>query len=255
MTGSELAAKCKDIAENYLTAYIWGAVGMPDTEKALADRCTAYPVNEAKGWAEYARDIMPYTKHGKPPFLFDCVCLVKAVLWGWKGDPTMWFGGAVYASHDVPDVSADEMIKLCTGVSTRFSEISVGELLWQPGHVGIYIGNGLAVECTPAFDIGVQITGVANIQSRANYYNRTWTKHGKLPWVVYTDEQPDEPKNSTIIVDGEEHPINRVLKDGRNYFQLRELAAILGDGFPYEIDNIGSIAVLTRRKDEEDETP
>ena len=73
MTGTELAQKCRHIAENYLTAYIWGAVGMPDTEKALADRCAAYPINEAKGWAEYARDIMPFTKNGNPPFLFDCV--------------------------------------------------------------------------------------------------------------------------------------------------------------------------------------
>ena len=254
MTGSELAAKCRDIAENYLTAYIWGAVGMPDTEKALADRCAAYPVNEAKGWAEYARDIMRYTKHGKPPFLFDCVCLVKAILWGWRGDPSMWFGGAVYASNGVPDVSADEMIRLCKDVSTDFSVMTVGELLWQPGHVGVYIGNGLAVECTPAFDIGVQITGVANIQPRANYYNRTWQKHGKLPWVSYVYETPEEKKNGMIIVDGVEYPINRILEGGRNYFQLRDLASILGDGFPYEISNIGSIAVLTRRKEEQHET-
>ena len=55
---------------------------------------------------------------------------------------------------------------------------------------------------------GIILTGA----KRANYYNRFWTKHGKLPWVVYTDEQPEEPKNSTIIVDGKE--ITMMVKKG-----------------------------------------
>lgn len=59
---------------------------------------------------------------------------------------------------------------------------------------------------------------------------------------------PDAWSSSSIIVDGVEHPISRILEAGRNYFQLRELAAILGDGFPYEISNIGSTAVLTRKE-------
>lgn len=64
---------------------------------------------------------------------------------------------------------------------------------------------------------------------------------------------PDAWPSSVIIVDGVEHPISRILEAGRNYFQLRELAAILGDGFPYDISNIGSTAVLTR-KEKNDET-
>lgn len=251
MTGSEFAEKCKRVATDYLTTYIWGAVGMPDTEKALADRCAAYPINEARGWADTARALMGYTKNGHPPFLFDCVCLLKAVLWGWRGDPNMWFGGAVYASNGVPDVSANEMIRLCTGVSKRFDSLTVGECLWCEGHVGVYIGNGLGVECTPSFDGGVQITAVANMQTRANYHNRTWEKHGKLPFVNYAHEIADEKKNGTIIVDGIEHPINRILESGRNYYQLRDLASVLGpDGFPFDISNIGSVAVLTRKKGE-----
>ena len=250
MTGSELARKAREAATNYLTAYIWGAVGMPDTAKCLADRCAAYPINEAKGWADTARAMMGHTKGGKPPFLFDCVCLVKALLWGWRGDPSMWFGGATYASNGVPDVSADEMIGLCKRVSTDFSAMLVGELLWMPGHVGVYIGNGLAVECTPSFDGGVQITAVANMQERANYYNRRWSKHGRMPWVSYAYEVVEEKKNGTIIVDGVEHPINRILESGRNYYQLRDLAAVLGDGWQYDIGNLGNVAVLTRRKEQ-----
>lgn len=250
MTGSEFAEKCKRVATDYLTTYIWGAVGMPDTEQILADRCAMYPKNIERGWADNARAIMGFTKNGRPPFLFDCVGLLKAILWGWSGDPSKWFGGATYASNGVPDVSADDMIKLCKKVSQDFSGILVGEALWCSGHIGVYIGNGLAVEATPSFECGVQITGVSNIQSRANYYNRSWTKHGRLPWISYAYEVVEEKKNGTIIVDGVEHPINRILESGRNYYQLRDLAAVLGDGFPYEIGNLGNVAVLTRRKEQ-----
>jgi hypothetical protein len=250
MTGTEFAQKCKRIATDYLTAYIWGAVGMPIGENTLADRCAAYPKNVQKGWADKARALIgKRSAEGHPPFMFDCVCLIKAVLWGWRGDPDAWFGGAVYASNGVPDVSADEMIRLCRNVSTDFRAITPGEALWTPGHIGVYLGDGLAVECTPAFAGGVQITGVSNIGTRANYANRRWQKHGKIPWVSYVYDEREERANGTIIVDGIEHPISRILEGGRNYFQLRELAAILGDGWKYEISNIGSTAVLSRRKE------
>lgn len=56
------------------------------------------------------------------------------------------------------------------------------------GHIGIYIGNGLAVECTPKWANKVQITAVGNIGSKAGYNTRTWTKHGRIPWVDYSDQ-------------------------------------------------------------------
>ena len=33
----------------------------------------------------------------------------------------------------------------------------LGEMVWMDGHVGIYIGDGLAVECTPSWANKVQI--------------------------------------------------------------------------------------------------
>lgn len=62
----------------------------------------------------------------------------------------------------------------------------IGEAVWMSGHIGIYIGDGLAVECTPKWENKVQITAVGNIGSKAGYNTRTWTKHGKLPYVDYT---------------------------------------------------------------------
>jgi hypothetical protein len=44
---------------------------------------------------------------------FDCVILVKALLWGWHEDKNVAHGGAVYLSNGVPDVDADTLITLC----------------------------------------------------------------------------------------------------------------------------------------------
>ena len=74
----------------------------------------------------------------------------------------------------------------CTGVTTDFSNIEVGEILFHKDssgtydHVGIYIGNGLAVESTPIWDDGVQVTAVSNIGSKNGYNSRKWYSHGKL---------------------------------------------------------------------------
>ena len=62
----------------------------------------------------------------------------------------------------------------------------------MPGHWGMYIGDGLAVECTPIWDNGAQITAVQNIGTKAGYLARNWQKHGKLPWVEYDTVKVDE---------------------------------------------------------------
>ena len=183
MKATDLAAKAKDIARNYKTAYIWGGLGQPITAKTIEQAIKQYPKNET--YAPRARNLIGK----KNAFYFDCVGMIKSILWGWTGDSSKSRGGAGYACHGVPDISADQMISKCTGVSTDFSTIEVGELLWCKGHVGIYIGGGLGVECTPKWDGGVQITAVGNIGKKGGYNTRAWTKHGKLPYVTYTAEK------------------------------------------------------------------
>lgn len=245
MFASEFATKCKNVAMDYKTCYVWGGCGMPITEATIKDKLTQYPA-ENKNFCENARTLI-----GKHAWMFDCVCLIKSILWGWRGDWNKYFGGAVYCSNGVPDVSADGMISKCREVSSDFSKITVGEALWLPGHIGVYIGGGLAVECTPAFAGGVQITAVGNIAPVSGYPTRRWQKHGKLPYVNYSSEKPekqDPEKNGKIVVDGKTYSIDRVLKDGYNYFKLRDLADVMGSKWPYEIGNQGSIAVLTSKK-------
>ena len=130
-------------------------------------------------------------------FGFDCVCLIKSILWGWKGDVNKTYGGASYTSNGVPDVGADTMMNYCTDVSKDFSNIQIGEVVHMSGHIGIYIGDGLAVECTPIWKDGVQITAVGNIGAKNGYNKRTWTNHGKLNFIEYSQETSNPTPSTT----------------------------------------------------------
>ena len=246
MTARELMRTCEKIAREYNTCYVWGGCGMPVTERTLADKLAQYP-EQNRTYCAQARKYLD-----KDFWMFDCVCLIKSVLWQWSGNRNAYYGGAVYASNGVPDVSADGMIGRCKSVSTDFSKITPGEALWLPGHIGVYLGSGLAAECTPAFAGGVQITNVWNVGGSA-YPGRKWQKHGLLPWVDYKAEkqevwQDGQQKNpmAKIVVNGTEYPIERILQDGRNYFQIRPLVDILNqEGLRIAVGNVGSTAVLT----------
>lgn len=191
-TAKELAAKCKEVAKNYKTLYVLGCFGAPMT----ASNKERYSSN-----LSYNRQTTRTVKiksASADTFGFDCVNLIKGLLWGWVGNTSKSYGGATYQSNGVPDINADQMIAVCSGVSTDFSKIQVGEVVWLSGHIGVYIGNGLAVECTPKWKDGVQITAVHNIGTKSGYNGRNWTKHGKLPYVTYPAEITTETTTSNV---------------------------------------------------------
>lgn len=179
MTNLELAAKCRGLAENYKTLYVLGGIGGPLHEANRARYTSNLSFNRKAARAKKINAASADT------FGFDCVCMIKSLLWGWSGDTGAIYGGARYASNGVPDIGADQMIAVCRQVSTDFSDIAIGEAVWFSGHIGVYVGDGLAAECTYRWDDGVQLTAVHNIGTKAGYNGRFWTKHGKLPWVDY----------------------------------------------------------------------
>lgn len=186
-TAAELAAACKDVAQNYKTLYVMGCFGAPMTA-ANKERYTKNHSYNRR--TERMAKIKAATAD---TFGFDCVCLIKGLLWGWSGDKSKTYGGAGYGVNGVPDISANQAIQVCAGVSTDFSTIQVGEAVWLDGHIGVYIGDGLAVECTPAWKGCVQVTAVHNIGKKAGYNGRKWTKHGRLPWVTYEATPAEKP--------------------------------------------------------------
>lgn len=177
MTAKELADKCRTLALDYKTLYILGCFGAPMTAKNRKRYTTnrSYNAQTDRAAKINAAD--------EDTFGFDCVCMIKGLLWGWCGDSSKVYGGAMYKSNDVPDVGADSLFKKCTDVSADFTCVEPGELVWLSGHVGVYIGDGLAVECTPNWADGVQITA-CNCK-KEGYETRTWTKHGRLPYISY----------------------------------------------------------------------
>lgn len=185
MKKKELVALARKIATEYKTVYVMGGVGgcLHDKGKARAMK-NKYNAAEDRASIINAADA--------DTFGFDCVGLIKGILWGWCGDtnPAYNYGGASFGSGGVPDVGADKMITLCSDVSTDFSTIDIGEMVWMSGHCGIYVGDGLVVESTPKWSDGVQLSAVEEL--RGDYAKtRKWTKHGRLPWVDYSIQDGD----------------------------------------------------------------
>lgn len=178
MNAGILVTMAMKIATECKTLYVsggWGQIATPGNK------------NRAINQYQYNRNIAGKIRLASADtYFFDCVCLIKSILWGFNFT-TDTAGGAVYASNGVPDIGEGTMINMCRDVATDFILIQPGEAVYMPGHIGIYIGHGLAVECTPAWNDGVQITAVGNIGKISGYPTRTWTKHGKLPWVDYAD--------------------------------------------------------------------
>ena len=183
-TGAQLAQACLDLAICYDTRYVLGCIGAPMNEANKNRYLDFYAFNRQ----DWRKQVIQSCKDDT--FGFDCVCMIKSLLWGWNGDADRIYGGAVYAGNGVPDIGADEIIKVCKDVSTDFTGIVPGELVWMKGHVGIYVGDGLVVECTYRWRDGVQRTALWNLGKKSGFNGRTWTKHGKLPYVTYEAAAP-----------------------------------------------------------------
>ena len=171
MTNKDFIDKLLNIVNNYKTVYAYGTFGQKLTTSIINQKSKQYP-----NWYTDKRKKELLNLVNKNYFCFDCVGLIKGVLWGWNGSNFV-NGGAKYESNGVPDLSANGLINKCKNLSTNFSSITMGEVVWMDGHVGIYYKNGEVIECSPAFNNKVQIT---------NLSQRKWIKHGFLPWISYS---------------------------------------------------------------------
>ena len=170
MSVNEFISKL-NLALNSKTIYVLGCFGAPlnTTNKKRYTSNNSYN----KGRAAMINACSADT------FGFDCVCLIKGILWGWNADPSKTYGGAVYCSNGVPDIGAQEMGNRVLNKSSDMSDIDVGEYLYMQGHCGIYVGDGYVIECSPKWENKVQKTAI---------WDRPWEFHGYLPYVDYTDE-------------------------------------------------------------------
>lgn len=186
MTGKELADLAKQ-AQRKKTLYAKGAFGAPLNEK-----------NKIRYKVDH--DVDPTI------FLFDCCGLWHALCSGWDADSTKSYGGTVvnkekdgisYGIFRIPDWGADGAFSknYLVDISNDMSTVLPGEILWTPGHNGICVKPGWAIESTPRGEGGVQITQWID-KKLPNY--REWLQHGKLPFLEYEDEESSYPHNLII---------------------------------------------------------
>lgn len=151
-------------------------------------------------------------------FLFDCSGFAyKAIPWGFCADPTRCYGGAVVPAKGEPlsELNTNNILAICDDVSEDFSTIQPAEVLYLPGHVGIYVGNGLALECTSGWNeyriLETEVENIVEKGSLLSMYGRTWTKHGKLPFINYetNDNKVTEELDAAIkCLDGAMHELS-----------------------------------------------
>lgn len=184
MQVNDFVSRLVKIATEYKTLYVMGAFGAPLNERNKI----RYTANHVYNENQVRKNMI--NSASSDTFAFDCCGLIKGVLWGFNGNVNGTYGGAFYKANGMPDLSADRMIMACSMVSTNMSQIAVGELVWLSGHIGVYVGNGNVVECTPKWKNGVQITKLTD---------RAWQKHGYFDYVDYTDVQPTKTINEIAL--------------------------------------------------------
>lgn len=173
MNNKEFVAKLTEVLKKHRTTYMWGTFGQAVTEDLVNQKIRQYPDWYRGKKSRFTRLV------GKGYFAFDCIGLIKGILWGWDN------GGANYLAHNIPDVSANMMLTNLKEVSSNFKDIELGEAVWMDGHIGVYVGDGKVIEATPSWKNGVQLTACSNIKMRLGIHNRRWTKHGKIPYITY----------------------------------------------------------------------
>lgn len=191
MTAKEMIEKCLDIAKNYKTIYMYAAYGFQVTDATIASK----KKQNLNGWynsSTRVKKLKAVANQNPPTWGFDCVNLLKGILWGWVGDTAKEKGGAKYGANGVPDTNANGLFNRCLNKSEDFTTIVPGEAVWLEDHIGLYVGNNLVVECTSSFDNKVLISGLKNIAEVEGYPNRKWTKHGFLPWLDYEGLLPEQ---------------------------------------------------------------
>ncbi|MGE4549171.1 MAG: hypothetical protein AB7C89_06430 [Intestinibacillus sp.] len=250
MKASDLCAKALNIAQHYNTYYLWGTFGAPLTGELITTKAKQYP----DYYSAEKREKMAVRAAQGNYWAFDCVGLIKSILWGWCANRSRAYGGATYERDDIPDIDANTMIGRCSGVSTDFRGIVPGEAVWMQGHIGIYIGGGKVVEATSAWDSGVQISACGNLGTISGLHTRSWTKHGKLPWVDYGQdtataktEDNEVVQTKKMMIDGVVLDVPIIDKDDKYYVQISALgAAKYGIGYDKAQDMPILIAPYTR---------
>lgn len=150
--------------------YVWGTFGYELTRSQLSAKLSQYPV-------EVGDHLSFIRSHWLGRRTTDCIGLIKG--YGWL-DPVT--GSIEYGSGAMPDIDADQMFAAATekgrirSLFHKMPEIP-GLLVYVPGHIGVYIGDGYVIEARGT-EYGVVMTKLRE---------RSFTHWLKCPYITYYD--------------------------------------------------------------------
>lgn len=172
--------------------YVYGALGQVCT-KSLLDSCAErYPANNLAGGAMREAGEKWLGKH-----VADCSGMIKAYLMSdYTGGPIKY---DPYVDSSVHYNRAKEK-----GPISTMPDVP-GIIVYMPGHVGVYIGNGQVIESAGT------LYGVKKSTVKKSYVSGPWTHWYKCPGIEYSGEieQPDEGSKP----DTEEKPVSPSTSD------------------------------------------
>ena len=154
-----------------------------------------------------------YKKHIRArKVCMDCSGLIKGFFWTDGGQGVLEYinGGEVfkntYNSNNCPDKSANSMLSWLKSIGCENGKIASmpevpGILLFKPGHVGVYVGNGYVVEAH-SFSGGVEKTQLSK---------RPWTEWAYLPDFLIDYGDTSAETDNIAIVPPEAEPAARKL--------------------------------------------
>ena len=122
---------------------------------------------------------------GGTEYAFDCVGLIKSYLWG-------GYGNVKYNSAQ--DKSANGMYN-ASKVKGKIKTIPerAGILVHMDGHIGVYVGNGYVIECTPNKTFAKQNHGGGGV-CKTKLSDRKWTSWCECPYIEYIKENKVDVK-------------------------------------------------------------
>ena len=114
----------------------------------------------------------------------------------------------------------------------------IGALVWMQGHIGVYTGMKNGYPYYIAADGSAY--GVREVPLRCNKFTHWLLVEDVFQYEMRDDEVVEKCK---MIINGKEHTVERILKDGTNYIKIRDVADAIG----YSVTSKGNVAVLTKK--------
>ena len=198
------------------SGYVFGTYGQVLSEQLLNQKLAQYP-KQVGGFEKIIR------AKWLGIHVQDCSGLIKGFLWQGANQ------AASYQANGIPDFSADSMFAMAKekGSVSDISDIP-GLLVWKPGHIGVYIGNGVVIESnsTKAGVIKTRLTKTVN--------ETNWKQWLKCPYLFYPNPIPSSGYIFHTVVKGE-----TLSKIAKRYLgsasRFKEIAKLNEINFPYVI--------------------